>query len=79
MRMITEKPMEYRVTKEVEGKNGKYYLHTFEDDESIHIFYCKQSASALSLSKGDKVNLEFDCTTYNGQNNFMFVGIASAK
>lgn len=79
MRLITEKPMEYRVTKEVEGKNGKYYLHTFEDDESIHTFYCKQSASALSLTKGDKVNLEFDCTTYNGQNNFMFVGIASAK
>ncbi len=79
MRMITEKPMEYRVTKEVEGKNGKYYLHTFEDDESIHTFYCKQSASALSLIKGDKVNLEFDCTTYNGQNNFMFVGIVSAK
>lgn len=75
MRILTETPVEYRVTKEVEGKNGKYYLHTFEDVESIHTFYCKQSATALSLHKGDMVNLIFDCTTYNGQNNFMFIDV----
>lgn len=72
MRIVTEKPMEYRVTKTVHGKNGDYYLHTFEDGESMFTFYCKESADKLGLVKGQEFNLVFECTTYNGQNNFIF-------
>lgn len=75
MKILTTEPVEYRVSKEVNGKNGKYYLHTFEDVESIHTFYCKQSSSALGIVKGDMVNLIFDLNTYNGQNNFIFCGV----
>lgn len=79
MKILTTEPVEYRVSKEVEGKNGKYYLHTFEDGESIHTFYCKQSATALGISKGDNVNLLFDLNTYNGQNNFIFNGVVPVE
>lgn len=74
MKLVTSEKVEYRLTKEVPGKNGTYYLHTFEDPAAMEVFtfYSKDSAAALSLKRGDLYYIEFSVSLYGGKTNFMF-------
>jgi len=76
MKLISES-VEYRRTNEVESKNGgKYYLHSFEDENGSFTFYCK---SPVSCSKGDLVRIEFNVSLYDGKPNYNMVGLYNGK
>lgn len=75
MKLISEN-VEYRRTNEVEGKNGKYYLHSFEDEKGSFTFYCKNQIQA---SKGDTVKILFDVTLFNGSPNYNMIGLYNGK
>ena len=67
MELKTIEPLEYRFTKTVQGKNGVYYLYTFESEESSYTFYCKDF---FQLTKGETYDLEFSVFVFNNQNQF---------
>ena len=71
MKLVSEK-VEFRRTNEVEGKNGKYFMYTFEDNNSSFQLYCK---NALNLKKGDSVKLEFEMRIYNNKPQFNLLGV----
>lgn len=73
MTLVTEGKLEYRRTNEVEGKNGKYYLHTFEDEKGSFQLYCKEN---VTCKKGDMVNVRFSLTIFNGSPQYNMIGIA---
>lgn len=63
--------VKYLCSKEVDGKNGKYYLHTFLGDEPL-TFYSKENISFDSM---EDVSLTFKVTTYGGKNQFILIGV----
>lgn len=71
MQLVSEN-VEYRRTNEVEGKNGKYYLHSFEDDNGAFTFYCPHP---VNCKKGDTVKLVFSVSLFDGKPNFKMEGI----
>lgn len=72
---ITSENVEYRRTNVVEGKNGKYYMHTFEDDTNSYQFYCKEP---VTLNKGNNCKIVFQVGLFNGKPNFNMIGVADA-
>lgn len=72
MELKTTKKMEYRFTKEVQGKNGAYYLYTFESEDSSYVFYCKDF---FKLEKGKLYDLQFSVIVFNSQNQFNLVNV----
>lgn len=72
---ITSENVEFRRTNVVEGKNGKYYMHTFEDDTNSYQFYCKEP---VTLNKGDNCKIVFQVGLFNGKPNFNMIGVANA-
>lgn len=73
---ITSENVEYRRTNEVEGKNGKYYMHTFEDENNSLQFYCKEP---VSLNKGDICKVVFEVGLYNCKPIFNMIGVENGK
>lgn len=72
---ITSENVEFRRTNVVEGKNGKYYMHTFEDDKNSYQFYCKEP---VTLNKGDNCKIVFQVGLFNGKPNFNMIGVVNA-
>ena len=72
MILASKEKVEYRRTNEVEGKNGVYFLHTFEDSDSSFQLYCKTN---VTCKKGDLVNLVFETRLYDGKMQFNLKGI----
>lgn len=75
MKLVSE-TVEYRRTNEVEGKNGKYYLHSFEDEKSTFTLYCK---NPVTCSKGDSVKLLFEVGLFDGKPQYNLVGLYNGK
>ena len=75
MKLISEK-VEYRRTNEVQGKNGVYYLHSFEDENNTFTLYCKKP---VTCNKGDLVSLEFEVSLYDGKPNYNLIGLYNGK
>lgn len=75
MKIVSEN-VEYRRTNVVEGKNGKYYMHTFEDENNSLQFYCKEP---VSLNKGDVCKVVFQVGLYNGKPNFNMIGVENGN
>lgn len=72
MNFISESKMEYRRTNVVEGKNGKYYMHTFEDEANSYQFYCK---NPVTCKKGDLVDVIVGISVFNGKPQFNMLGV----
>lgn len=75
MKIVSEN-VEYRRTNVVEGKNGKYYMHTFEDENNSLQFYCKEP---VTLNKGDTCRVVFQVGIYNGKPNFNMIGVENGN
>lgn len=72
MNFISKSKMEYRRTNTVEGKNGVYYMHSFEDDNASYQFYCK---NPVSCKKGDLVTVVVALSVFNGKPQFNMIGV----
>lgn len=77
MELVSKEKLEYRMTKEVQGKNGNYYLHTFEDSNSTDVYtlYSKSRAGELGLVRGENYNLIFSSYLFEGKMNYSFQGV----
>lgn len=66
--------VEYRRTKKVEGKNGEYFLHSFEDKDNAFTFYSKSDVDCI---KGDLVYLLFEVSIFDNKPNYILVGVVN--
>lgn len=72
--LTTNEKLEYRHSRMVEGKNGNYYLHTFESATNTFTFYCKED---FKCKKGQFYKLQFSLSVYNNNNNFTLLGVVN--
>lgn len=72
--MQTETAITFLIKKVVDGKNGVYYLYTFMSGDNLYTFYSKEN---YNLETNSDYNLNFSISTYQGNNNLIFLGVVN--